>query len=293
MFWEGFAKELTAEPKWAKYSKRWSSSGQVPPLVPIAKVKLNLLSAPLKQVSWDSELSLSHPSPQQGPKGDPLKEWGSEQFAFTFKPSRPNNPIVTLSISLYHNCHPNAMQNATDWQLQWEEKKERKREEISKVKPLITIFQRGFRICSKAHVKKHAPVCFSAQHQTPISTLFMNMPAIVLGTPDCSINPAEVCDILYTEVDLRFLWMSEKSNTHCRSTACEHSPWVKMSCCVSGFSDKLVRRNQAVSCTINLKEVKQYRYQNKTGNITSGFVSLGTTRGNQTTDINLGQRQTD
>lgn len=125
VFWEGFAKELTAEPTWAKYSKRWSSSGQVPPLVPIAKVKLNLLSAPLKLVSRDSELSLSHPSPQQGPKGDPLKEWGSEQFASTFKPSRPNNPIVTLSISLYHNWHTNVMQNATDWQLQCSSKERR------------------------------------------------------------------------------------------------------------------------------------------------------------------------
>lgn len=197
VFWEGFAKELTAEPTWAKYSKRWSSSGQVPPLVPIAKVKLNLLSAPLKLVSRDSELSLSHPSPQQGPKGDPLKEWGSEQFAFTFKPSRPNNPIVTLSISLYHNWHTNVMmqmpQTGNYRVLQ-------KREEISKVKTPITMFQRGFWICSKAHVKKHAPICLSAQHQTPISTRFMNMSAIALRTHDCWINPAEVCDILYKKI---------------------------------------------------------------------------------------------
>lgn len=58
VFWEGFAKELTAEPQWAKCSKRWSLSGQVPPLVPMVKAKLNLLSAPLKLVSQDSELSL-------------------------------------------------------------------------------------------------------------------------------------------------------------------------------------------------------------------------------------------
>lgn len=58
MFWEGFAEELTAEPQWTKCSKTWSLSGQVPPLVPMARAKLNLLSAPLKLVSQDSERSL-------------------------------------------------------------------------------------------------------------------------------------------------------------------------------------------------------------------------------------------
>lgn len=43
--------------------------------------------------------ALTHPSPQQGPKGDSPKDWGSKQFAFKLKPSRPNNPILTLSIS--------------------------------------------------------------------------------------------------------------------------------------------------------------------------------------------------
>lgn len=54
VFGGGFAKELTAEPQWAKCSKRWSFSGQVAPLVSTAKAKLNLLSAPLKLVSQDS-----------------------------------------------------------------------------------------------------------------------------------------------------------------------------------------------------------------------------------------------
>lgn len=54
--------KLTAEPKWAKCSKRWSSSGQVPPLVPTAKVKLNLLSAPFKRVSQGLGSSLALPS---------------------------------------------------------------------------------------------------------------------------------------------------------------------------------------------------------------------------------------
>lgn len=66
----GFAGELDSKKrakKWAKCSKRWSSSGQVPPLVPTAKLKPNLLSAPFKHVSQDlGALQLSHPSPSAG-----------------------------------------------------------------------------------------------------------------------------------------------------------------------------------------------------------------------------------
>ena len=118
VFGGGFAKELTAEPQWAKCSKRWSLSGQVPPLVPVAKKqKLNLLSAPLKLVSQDPELSVSHPSPQQGPKGDSPKERGSEQFAFTLQTikaqqSRCDSPHTHTLFSLYHNCHPHEMQES-------------------------------------------------------------------------------------------------------------------------------------------------------------------------------------
>lgn len=50
IWWRKLDSEKRAK-KWAKCSKRWSSSGQVPPLVPTAKVKPNLLSAPLKRVS--------------------------------------------------------------------------------------------------------------------------------------------------------------------------------------------------------------------------------------------------
>lgn len=113
VFGGGFAKELTAEPQWAKCSKRWSLSGQVPPLVPVAKKqKLNLLSAPLKLVSQDPELSVSHPSPQQGPKGDSPKERGSEQFAFTLqtiKAQQSRCDSRPIFFSLYHNCHPHEM----------------------------------------------------------------------------------------------------------------------------------------------------------------------------------------
>lgn len=127
------------------------------------------------------------------------------------------------------------------------------------------------------HLRKHFPACFSAQHQTSISTHFMNMPAIVLRPPDCSVNQSNWSTWHFIHKgrlqSAECIW---KINTHSSCTACDQLSWVKMNCCASGFGDKLVHRNQAVGCAINPKDSNNIAvYQKQTGNITRGSHPSG------------------
>lgn len=135
---------------------------------------------------------------------------------------------------------------------------------------LITTFQRGCSVCFMSHLRKHFPACLAAQHQTPVSTLFMNMPTIVLRNPTvCSINqsiqPKWVCDILHTKVDFDGLRMSLQKQIHTaaaqRATVCLESKW---SAACQPLMTSSAHRNQAVSCTINPKEAKTMKLSIKT-----------------------------
>ncbi len=159
VFWEGFAKELTAEPQWAKCSKRWSLSGQVPPLVRTAKAKLNLLSAPLKLVSQDLELSLpsitSAGTKGRLPKGMRIRAICIHTQTIKAQQSHSDSPFHYITTVIQMECKMPRTSNYSFLQ---------KREKMSKVKMLITIFQRGNSIRSMTHLRKHFPGCFRAQH---------------------------------------------------------------------------------------------------------------------------------
>lgn len=187
MCWEGFAKELTAEPKGAKCWKRWSSSGQVPALVPMAKLKLNLLSAPLKLVSQDSELSLfrapiHHLSRDQ--RETPQRSEDQSSLRSHWSHQGPTIPVVTLSIS---TVVQNEMQKCR--RLRNYSVLQKKRGEISKVKTLITVFRRiqdlscGPVRKKKKKKSKHTPDCLSAQHQTPCFNSTYEQTCNCLQTP--------------------------------------------------------------------------------------------------------------
>lgn len=94
----GFAGELDGKKrakKRAKCSKRWSWSGQVPPLVPTAEVKPNLLSAPFKRVPQDSGARrLYHPSPRTGTRRgkDPPPPPPLDTVATRPRPAHPPHP---------------------------------------------------------------------------------------------------------------------------------------------------------------------------------------------------------
>ena len=63
---------------------------------------------------------------------------------------------------------------------------------------------------------------------------------------------------------------------------------VKMNCCVSGFGDKPVHRDQTVGCAINLKEAETMKLSIKTKQEISAelHTSRGTARENPTGGIN-------
>lgn len=107
------------------------------------KLKLNLLSAPLKLVSQDSERSLpsitSAGTKGRLPKGTRIKAICILTQAIKAQQSRSG----TMTVSLYHNCRPNEMQNATERQLQFSSRGgEEKKKKRTKSKVLITMLQR-------------------------------------------------------------------------------------------------------------------------------------------------------
>lgn len=188
--WEGFAKELTAEPKGAKCWKRWSSSGQVPALVPMAKLKLNLLSAPLKLVSQDSELSLSLPSITSAgtkgrlPKGARIRTVCVHIQAIKARQSpRWLSPFHCIATVIQMKCKMPQTGNYSVLQ---------KGGEISKVKTLITVFRRIQGLFHGPARKKPSNIplpvwVLSIKHL--FSTLFMNRPAIVVRPPPLPPHP--------------------------------------------------------------------------------------------------------
>lgn len=143
--------------------------------------KRSLISCQLpSSLSPRTRSSLSHPSPQRGPKGDSPKEPGSEQFASTLQPSRPNNPTVPLSASL------SAPQDAKKRYGEAITLPFKKTERISKVATLMML-------CAKVAAAL-VPWCIwwfillpvpRAQHQTSASALNMNVQpdVLLLHTP--------------------------------------------------------------------------------------------------------------
>lgn len=209
VFWEGFAKELTAEPQWAKFLKRWSLSGQVPPLVPMAKVKLNLLSTPLKLVSQDSELCLPSITSAGTKRETPQR---NEDQSNTHSHSNHQGPTIPLWLSPFHKI-TNVIQMKRKMPPTSNYSFFQKRGKMSKVKMLITTFQWG------QQNSFHDPIwgnIFTAQHQLSISTLFMNMPPIVLRPPPRqtvqSINQSNwITWHSCTKVDFNVLQMNLKN----------------------------------------------------------------------------------
>lgn len=64
--------------------------------------------------------------------------------------------------------------------------------------------------------------------------------------PNSTINQSN-CSAWHFQTQKSFKWNWE-TNTPCCSTACDHLSQVKIKCCLSGFDDKGLNRNQVVSC---------------------------------------------
>lgn len=146
---------------------------------------------------------------------------------------------------------------------------------MSKVKMLITMFQRGNGIRSMTHLRKHFPACFRAQHQTSISTLFMNMPANVLRPPDCSINQS--IQLKYVTFHAQrytstcFKWVRKNKYTlqpHSMwlfVTSQNELPWVRL----RWQALRIEIRQLAAQLTLKSRDNKAV-CQSETGNITRG-----------------------
>ena len=114
-----------------------------------------------------------------------------------------------------------------------------KREEISKVKTLITTFQRGFRMFLSSQEN------FNTIRRTWL-----------LRVPDCSFSPSVEHVAFHTQM-VDFCFTANESEEQ-KKTLCTHCDYRgDSSGRVSSFSDEPTHRNQAVSRTINLKESKR------------------------------------
>lgn len=215
VFGEGFAKELTVEPQWAKRSERWSLSGQVPPLVPMAKANLNLLSAPFKLVPQDSELSLpsitSAGTKRRLPKGERIRAICIHTLTIKAQQSRSDSLHFPISeLSSEWNTKRLGLPITVFF------KKGRTNEKKSKM--LIAVFQSGSSFLSMTHQRRHFfPACFTAafsRHTHLFQHYLWAWGATVLRPPPLlsqSVNPAEECDISYTKADFNLPQMSLKS----------------------------------------------------------------------------------
>lgn len=215
--------------------------------------------------------SLFHPSPQQGPKGDSPKEWRSEQFAFTLKPPRLSNPTVTPSP--FH-CITTVIQMI--YKKSSEYSFLQKREEIRRVKRLITMFQKEVKYLFYDPSEGTCPHLL----QSSTSNSFFNNTGDEHAcncphTPrllNQSINPAGVRDISYTKVDFSVPQMRLKN----KCTLQQHSmrPFVlsqKTLWCVRlrWQAGALKIRQLAAQLTLKSRNNKAV-YQIKTWNIAHG-----------------------
>lgn len=223
VFGEGFAKELTAEPQWAKCSERWSLSVQVPPLVPMAKAKLNLLSAPLKLVSQDSELPLpsitSAGTKRRLPKG------------------------VRITAICIHTLTIKALQSRSD-SLHFPISELSSKWNTELLRLPITVFFKKREQMRKSQNANYSGSGFSSHDPSEetfsclfcccfhVTLLFQHYlwACMQLSPPPVqSVNPAEVCDISCTKADFNLSQMRLKNKYTLQqpSPACDRLSWVK------------------------------------------------------------------